>query len=57
MPAWVEETGSEDDRDIHSDDFSNKTFAFNEMMQGIYNSFHSSASDATYVNMKLNVKR
>ena len=57
MPAWVEETGSEDDRDIHSDDFSNKTFAFNEMMKGIYNSFHSSASDATYVKMELNVKK
>lgn len=57
MPKWIEETGSQDDRDVNSGNFSSTTFAFTDMMQGIYNSFHSSASNPVYLKMKFNTKR
>ena len=47
LPQWIEGSSTNDDSDIKADRFDETTFAFKELMQGIYESFISSNKQKT----------
>lgn len=57
LPEWVEESTSEDDTDVTSKDFSETTFAFSYLMQGIYEAFHPSTETPVFFELKLIINK
>ncbi len=43
LPAWVADTSTDDDRDIHAANFSKTTFGLKYLLGGIYQSYKKSA--------------
>lgn len=49
LPSWVEATHSADDRNLTSPDFSNQTFGFKSIMQGIADAYEPISSNNKFV--------
>lgn len=57
LPDWIADTNSDDDTDLHDSDFAKTTFAFGYLMQGIYDSFHSSAEEPYLFSISLKINK
>ena len=57
LPDWIAKTNSNDDTDLRNDDFPETTFAFSYLMQGIYDSFHSSAEEPCLFSISLKINK
>lgn len=56
LPKWIADTNSDDDTNLCDNNFTKTTFAFSYLMQGIYDSFYSSAEESYLfsINLKIN---
>lgn len=57
LPKWISDTNSDDDTDFRDNDFAKTTFAFGYLMQGIYDSFHSSAEEPCLFSIDLKINK
>ena len=57
FPVWIEKSSSDDDTNFENDSFAGTTFAFKYLMQGIYDSFYSSASVPDYYQINIDIKK
>lgn len=57
LPKWIVNTNSDDDTDMNDGDFAKTTFAFGYLMQGIYDSFHSSAEEPYFFSINLRINK
>ena len=58
MPAWIEESSSDDDTNVGGASFSQTTFGLKYLMQGIYNSYKkNSKKEPYYFEMEMNFKK
>lgn len=57
LPEWVGETNTDDDTDAGAEDFSETTFAFSHLMQGIFDAFFPSGSETSLFTITLDIKK
>lgn len=57
FPDWFRESSSEDDRDMKDPTFATTTFAFENLMRGIYESYYSTTEVPTYLKININLKK
>lgn len=57
LPRWITQSSSSDDSDIHSDTFSHTTFAFEAMMQGIFNAYVPAGTTATLFTLPIKIQK
>ena len=58
LPSWIEESSSDDDTQVGGGNFSQTTFGFKYLMQGIYNSYKkNSKGNPYYFEMEMNFKK
>jgi hypothetical protein len=56
LPEWMASSSSDDDRNLHSKDFSSTTFALQYLMQGIYDAYYSTSQPA-YAKLELSIHK
>lgn len=57
MPKWISETNSNDDTNLNDKNFSTTTFAFQYLMEGIYEAFFSSTEIPDFVKFDININK
>ena len=57
LPAWVEETNTDDDTNLNSADFSETTYAFKYMMDGIHDAYYGTVEDPSYFQIELKINK
>lgn len=57
LPQWVAETNSDDDTNLSDSNFAKTTFAFEYLMQGIYDSFYSSTEESYLFSINLTINK
>lgn len=55
FPRWITQSSSDDDSDINDSNFSRTTFAFEQMMQGIFNAYTSNNSNQILFSITINI--
>ena len=55
LPEWIEETNADDDTNLNDDDFEDTTFAFQNLMLGIYESFFSNVRTPDFYDITFNI--
>ena len=57
LPDWIIKTSTLDDTNRNVPNFENTTFAFEQMMSGVYKAFHHNQENACYFNITLKFSR
>jgi len=57
LPAWVEKTNTDDDTNLNSANFSETTYAFKYMMDGIHEAYYGTVEDPSYFQIELKINK
>ncbi len=57
MPRWIEQESSTDDTNLNDPGFENSTFAFKNMMEGIFNAYTNSGAEHNLFTLKFNIEK
>ena len=57
LPTWVEKTNTDDDTNLNSANFSETTYAFKYMMDGIHEAYYGTVEDPSYFQIELKINK
>lgn len=57
MPRWISQSSTSDDSDINESNFGRTTFAFEAMMEGIFNAYTSTDSNKILFNLPIKISK
>ena len=57
LPAWVEKTNTDDDTNLNTANFSETTYAFKYMMDGIHEAYYGTVEDPSYFQIELKINK
>lgn len=55
LPQWIDDSNSEDDRNVHASNFKHTSFAFKHLMQGIYDAYFDAQGKSYIFKLNMNI--